>query len=273
MNTILFPCDFHNDSHIALHHAAFLAENMNAEILMLHIVGNENESQSKLPKMDLWKSKLQSVFSGSIRTSIEEGNFKSDIGAIAAREKCKLVVMPTHGIRGLQHLRGSDALRVVSNSHIPFVVVQQREMREHGYKNIVVPIQFRPQVIDEAKYFISLAKQFNSKVYFIAMNENAANFNQKIVDDVLQLFKDEKIECELEIVTTASGFNKHVVRFAGSVDADLICSVNFAYEFLYTLFPRTEEENLIYNDAQIPVMLITPEKREDGMEYLSLMWH
>jgi hypothetical protein len=49
--------------------------------------------------------------------------------------------------------------------------------------------------------------------------------------------------------------------------------VNFAYEFLYTLFPRTEEENLIYNDAQIPVMLITPEKRDDGMEYLSLMWH
>jgi hypothetical protein len=146
-------------------------------------------------------------------------------------------------------------------------------MREHGYKNIVVPIQFRPQVIDEAKYFISIAKQFNSKVHFIAMNENAANFNQKIVDDVLQLFKNENIECDLEVVNTASGFNKHVVRFAGSVDADLICSVNFAYEFLYTLFPRTEEENLIYNDAQIPVMLITPEKREDGMEYLHLMWH
>jgi nucleotide-binding universal stress UspA family protein len=273
MNTILFPCDFHKDSQIALRHAAFLATNMNAQILMLHIVEHEYESATKLGEMDVWKEKLQRVFTGPIETRIEEGDFKRDIGAIAAREKCKLVVMPTHGIRGIQHLTGSDALRVVSNSHIPFVVVQQREMREHGYKNIVVPIHFRPQVIDEAKYFISIAKQFNSKVHFIAMNEHAANFNQKIVDSVLQLFKDENIECELEVENSSSGFHKHVVRFAGSVDADLICSVNFAYEFLYTLFPRTEEENLIYNDAQIPVMLITPEKREDGKEYLSLMWH
>lgn len=273
MNTILFPCDFHKDSQIALHHAAVLATNMKAQIMMLHIVEHEYESATKMIEMDAWKERLQSFFAGPIETRIEEGNFKTDIGAIAAREKCKLVVMPTHGIRGIQHLTGSDALRVVSNSHIPFVVVQQREMRVHGYKNIVVPIHFRPQVVEEAKYFISIAKQFNAKVHFIAMNENAANFNQKIVDDVLQLFKNEDIECDLQVENSASGFHKHVVRFAGSVDADLICSVNFAYEFLYTLFPRTEEENLIYNDAQIPVMLITPEKREDGMEYLHLMWH
>jgi hypothetical protein len=48
--------------------------------------------------------------------------------------------------------------------------------------------------------------------------------------------------------------------------------VNFSFEYLYTLFPRTEEEDLIYNEAQIPVLLITPEQQDDSVYYIP-MWH
>jgi hypothetical protein len=66
-------------------------------------------------------------------------------------------------------------------------------------------------------------------------------------------------------------FAKSVTHFAASIDADLICAVNFSYDYLYSLFPRVEEEDLIYNEAQIPVLMITPEQREDLMYYFPLL--
>jgi hypothetical protein len=52
----------------------------------------------------------------------------------------------------------------------------------------------------------------------------------------------------------------------------MICGLNFSFEYLYTLFPRAEEEDLIYNEAQIPVLLLTPEVQED-MAYTIPLWH
>jgi hypothetical protein len=76
----------------------------------------------------------------------------------------------------------------------------------------------------------------------------------------------------MHIETDHKPFAKSVVAYAATVDADLICAVNFSFEYLYTLFPRTEEEDLIYNEAQIPVLLITPEQQDDAVYYIP-MWH
>jgi hypothetical protein len=76
----------------------------------------------------------------------------------------------------------------------------------------------------------------------------------------------------LHHVSTGTNFAKAVAHYASGVDADLICAINYSYEYLYTLFPRAEEEDLIYNEAQIPVLLLTPEVQESNV-YSIPLWH
>jgi hypothetical protein len=181
--------------------------------------------------------------------------------------------MPTHGMRGMQRITGSLALKVVSESTTPFIVVQQRPIRSEGYKKIVIPVTFRQQLLEEASFFAEMAKLFNSEVYFIA--QQVASFNHsddELITKVEEVFSSANIPFSMHIEKDQRPFAKSVVAYAATVDADLICAVNFSFEYLYTLFPRTEEEDLIYNEAQIPVLLITPEQQDDSVYFIP-MWH
>ena len=48
----------------------------------------------------------------------------STIGEVATEIDANLVIMGTHGIRGMQKLTGSWALKVIVGSKAPFLVVQ-----------------------------------------------------------------------------------------------------------------------------------------------------
>jgi hypothetical protein len=150
-------------------------------------------------------------------------------------------------------------------------VVQQRHIRSEGYKKIVIPVTFRQQLLEEANFFSEMAKLFSGEVYFIAQ-QVASEHDEELIAKVEAVFNSANIPFSLHIETDQKPFAKSVVAYAASVDADLICAVNFSFEYLYTLFPRTEEEDLIYNEAQIPVLLITPEQQDDSVYYIP-MWH
>jgi hypothetical protein len=100
----------------------------------------------------------------------------------------------------------------------------------------------------------------------------ALESDEELIAKVEDTFRAANIPFSMHLETEHKPFAKSVVAYAASVDADLICAVNFSFEYLYTLFPRTEEEDLIYNEAQIPVLLITPEQQDDSVYYIP-MWH
>lgn len=264
---ILVPCDFMEDSFNALQHAAFIAKQSNAEIILLHLIKEEHMRPAAETTIQEWANRLKAEFAGVVRTSIAQGEIIEDIAKFADKEDCQLIVLPTHGMHGSQLLTGSLALFVVSESHRPFVVVQKRPIREHGYKKLVIPIDFRPQLADEVDVFLKVARTFGSEVYFIVNNKFVHERDASVLDVVKEKFESAGIDLHVH-TTSLFNFTKAVLEYAASVDADLICAINFAYENLYSLFPRTEEEDLIYNAAQIPVMLVTPQEQDDNLAYL-----
>ena len=269
---ILVPCDFKEDSQSALKYAAFLAKKDQAHIILLHIISASSQLEQAEREMQGWLNKMNSMYTGEVTSLVEVGNVKEGIGEIAQRESCHLVVMPTHGIRGMQHVTGSLALRVISESNVPFLVVQQRAVREHGLQKLVVPINFRPQILEELPLIISLAQTFLSEVHLVLSNLNEEETNTGLVEQIEHAFAEAKVACLLHHVSTGTNFAKAVAHYASGVDADLICAINYSYEYLYTLFPRAEEEDLIYNEAQIPVLLLTPEVQESNV-YSIPLWH
>lgn len=271
INRILIPFDLKEESFNAIMHAEFIARIANSELVLLHLVKHESDIPYAQNELNKWAERVKQSFEGTVKTIVEEGELSTTIDEIAKLQHCGLVVMPTHGMRGLQRITGSLALKVVSESTTPFIVVQQRQVRAEGYKKIVIPVTFRQQLVEESSFFASMAKLFSSEVYFIAQ-EVASGHDQELISKVENIFTEANIAFSLHIETEHRPFAKSVVAYAAAIDADLICAVNFSFEYLYTLFPRTEEEDLIYNEAQIPVLLITPEQQDDAVYYIP-MWH
>lgn len=271
INRILIPFDLREDSYNAILHAEFIARTASSEIVLLHLVKNENDIPHAQNELNKWADRLRETFEGSVKTIAEAGELSSTVDEIAKLQHCGLVVMPTHGMRGFQRITGSLALKVVSESTTPFIVVQQRHIRPEGYKKIVIPVTFRQQLLEEATFFAEMAQLFNGEVYFIAQ-QVASDNDEELIAKVEGVFSEANIPFSMHIEKDQRPFAKSVVAYAASVDADLICAVNFSFEYLYTLFPRTEEEDLIYNEAQIPVLLITPEQQDDSVYFIP-MWH
>ena len=265
---IIVPFDLLEESFPALSHVACLANTFHAEICLLHLVSAESEIESALLRLQSFKERLSTSFAGKISTLVEKGAILRDFPAIAVREKSQLVVIPTHGIKGMQHIKGSNALRIVTDSKLPFMVTQERNVREHGYKIIAIPVAARTEILDEASFFVMLSKMFQSEVHLFANTNVEENYNPQILDQLEQYFAQEGADVKVTRVNENKSFTKSFNRFAASIDADLICSVNFSYQYLYTLFPRVEEEDFIYNDSQIPVLMITPEKRNDWVYHI-----
>jgi nucleotide-binding universal stress UspA family protein len=269
---ILVPCDFKEDSLNALNYAAFLAKKDQAHVILLHLLRDAADLDKAEATMRIWVEKMHSSYTGEVSSLVEVGSVTEGIGEIAKRESCQLVVMPTHGIKGMQHLTGSLALRVISESKAPFLIVQQRGIREHGIQKMVVPINFRPQILEELPLIIELARTFLSEVHLVLSQFAHEEGQPELLSNIEHAFASAGIVCLLHQVPGQNYFAKAVVHYAAGVDADLICGINYSYEYLYTLFPRAEEEDLIYNEPQIPVLLLTPEIQESNI-YTIPLWH
>jgi nucleotide-binding universal stress UspA family protein len=263
LTKILVPCDLKEESFVALHHAAHIATLAGAEIALLHLEFSNRALEASKQELDAWAVRLSDTFKGQITTHVRKGGVVGEIPAFAKEYGCGLVVMPTHGMKGMQKLTGSLALRVVSESHIPFIIVQERDIRPQGYKKLVIPVDYRHQLLEEATALVQLAKLFGGEAHLVIKRVNAELMDESVLSGIKKHFSDHQISVEIHEVAHTNHFTKELVRYAASIEADLICAINFSYEYLYTLFPRTEEEDLIYNDPQIPVLLITPHNQDE----------
>ncbi|MFM7729003.1 MAG: universal stress protein, partial [Flavobacteriales bacterium] len=136
MSKIIVPTDFTPVSEIALRYASQLAGYIKSEVHLLHIVENEEERAEAESKM---KDMLTRMNVSNVGTLTDVGNIFDDIPDMAEREKAELVVMGTHGLRGMQFIVGSNALRVVSEGNVPFIIVQEETKRSANIQKILAP--------------------------------------------------------------------------------------------------------------------------------------
>jgi nucleotide-binding universal stress UspA family protein len=261
---ILVPCDYKEESTTALIHAAYLAEKKSRGIVLLHLLFPNEELPSAEATMRIWKEKLSKLFKGSIKTIVLAGDILSDIGPISQQEKCYLVVMPTHGMKGIQEVTGSLALNVITGAKIPFLIVQHSTTFHNGYKKMVVPIESRHQLIEEVQHIVQFAKINESEIIGYVHDHNEVEKDPEIVSEFERILSAEKIPFKIESCLKFD-FSKATTEFAATINADIICAINYSYENLYSINPRTDEEDLIYNKTGIPVLLITPANQDDDL--------
>ena len=130
LRSLLVPVDFTEVSKVAMEHAAKLAETIDASVVLLNVVSDAEEVHDAKEKLAA-EAKIiaDSNSSVSVSTAVRIGNIFEDIAQTAAEESAVFIIMGTHGAKGWQKLTGSHALKVITSSKIPFIVVQTKGIK------------------------------------------------------------------------------------------------------------------------------------------------
>jgi nucleotide-binding universal stress UspA family protein len=257
--TFIVPHDFTIVADIALQHAIATAKPLNAIVQILHVVSKENQIQDALVQLQ----NVVAKFAGEgvdIQPNVRIGSIFEDIGAFAAEHQAELIFMGTHGAHGWQHITGSHALKVVTSSQVPFIIVQEKSVKATGYDSIVVPMDLHKETKQKLSIVANLAKYFNSKVHVVTPDETDEYLRHQVVSNITfseSFFKDRNIEMTSAIVSR-SGFDKEVVKYAVSVDADLIAIMNLNRNNFLSALTTNYEQYIITNDALIPTLIVNP---------------
>lgn len=260
---ILVPIDFTKVSDIAIEHALLMGKTILANIHLIHIVENKKQVSEARLKLDALKDRVRVENGVEIHTHVRIGNIFEDIDKAATEMDAALIIMGSHGARGMQFLTGSRALKIVTESSIPFIVVQERTIRQHGYHRLVVPLDLHKETKQKLSAVRDVAKYFNSKVYLISPNEtdeflkNQLDRNMNYAIDYLTSF-DIPVEVEITETKSEGSFVKSLLKYSAAVEADLICIMNFYESSILNVFNSSYEQQVITNDAQIPVLCVNP---------------
>ncbi|MEM9023513.1 MAG: universal stress protein, partial [Bacteroidota bacterium] len=216
------------------------------------------------------QAKEASATSGvPVESKVVEGNIFEDIGGMAATIDAKLIIMGTHGAKGLQKVTGSYALKVITNSDVPFVVVQKREILEHGYKKIVMPLDLLKESTQQLRIASELARYFRSEIHIFGKGESDPFMANKVKANILvakKFLKKEGASSTVSIGEGKSSFDKEVLDYPTGIGADLISIVNIR-ESLFSMFGGFEQ-HIIANALEIPALIMNPRQQSKMGNYL-----
>lgn len=254
----LVPYDFSPISDNALRFAIDLATYNNGSVMVLHIVGKKSERTTATEKFKAIVAALPPNEQPLVATKVLIGDIYEDIAKASEVLSAALIVMGTHGATGMQKIFGSHALRLVSSTSTPFIIIQGL----HHYtrlKTIVMPFNFEKESIQIANFAGHIAKQFNAKIHLVGYHdkdewlENKMKSNQHVVR---KFFTDNNIEHEIVNLAQGKTYAKELVKYAEQVDADLFAASYFNDSIIPSVNSFLQE--LVENN--IPLLTVNTEE-------------
>jgi nucleotide-binding universal stress UspA family protein len=144
LKKILVPTDFSDCSKKALQYALPLAQQHNAEIVLLYVAPSPAYAGGEYGVIDCsalnaelcatGEKRLETLVAEEIRekvpaeTVVRTGSATSEIIDVASQLPADMIVISTHGYSGLKHVvLGSVAAHVVRHAPCPVLVVREKE--------------------------------------------------------------------------------------------------------------------------------------------------
>ena len=191
-----------------------------------------------------------------MRYHIKSGTIFTDIASKAAELKSTLIIMGTHGAVGMQKLFGSFAIKVITSTHVPFLVVQQKYTGTDLSK-IVVPIDESQESLQIEQVTSGMAKMANSEVHILTEKKIDSNLKLKCAMHsslIAKQFKEKDIRYVAQVIPKVKGFSTDIVNYAVKEKANLIA---FSYHS-DSLLPQfdTFAQSLITNKSGVPVLIV-----------------
>jgi nucleotide-binding universal stress UspA family protein len=257
---IVVPWDFTHVAEHALAHAAKISRMVGNDICLLHIVDTGIAPKAESEK----KEQLQKIVDENIKKYNVPVSYHISKGsiftAIANEKEASLVVMGTHGMKGMQKLTGSWALKVIVKSKIPFIVVQDPPADLERYHNIVFPIDYRGENKEKMRMAIFMGKYFDSKIHMLVTVSTDPNLIKKTnvnLNFAVKFLLQNNIEYQIYEVPRGN-FAQQTIDFAQKINADLLLIMTTKNITVADYVMGATEQYMIANSSKIPVCCVNP---------------
>ena len=257
---ILVAHDFTDKAGFAVSYAENISKRTGDKIHLLHVVKKDSEKAEALSMLEKIADEIAQKTGKKPECISKEGTIFSAIGEAAEETHAHLVIMGTHGIRGMQKLTGSWALKVIVSSQSPFLVVQAPPEKD-SFEKIVFPIDFRRENKENNLLVQYLHTYYKSKIYLIKPRIKDQVFLRKVNSNMVfaKNFLDGKgIDYEIHTAEGKGKFADETITFAQEIDADVIVTVATRNIGFTDYAFGAQEQYIIANSAKIPVMCINP---------------
>ena len=253
---LLIPIDFTLITENALKYAIGLTEVMPVEnIILFHVVSSEKEISSATDKLNQLIEKYENETKASLTSHVNPGNIFDQIGSTAESLNASLIIMGTHGIKGMQHIIGSKAMKVITQSKTPYIVVQKLDYKP--IKKILIPVDYTKEIKQLVPLIQSLNEKFKASLLLMKQKSGDEFINNKINNNLSYFkssLKDSNIPFSESGMYSASSKYKEVLAQAISSDADLIVTTIDPETNITDYIMGVEEQKLVANESQIPVL-------------------
>ena len=265
---IIVPWDFTEKAEYALLHAVNYAKIIKKDIILLHIVKKEKDVEPSLARLEEKISDYKSQIEVPIHAMVKAGNIFTTITEVINEHEAILAVMGTHGLKGLQKLLGSWALKVITGSNAPFIVVQAPPKdAEKQVKEIVVPIDFRIENKQKLIWINFLNKLFHTKFYLCYIEDPDRIAKKRIYSNIkvaIDFMEEKSIPYDIKKLE-GNDLADETVEFANQINASLIMVTTTRSPKTLDYMFGADEQKIIANKHEIPVMTINP--REGFLKY------
>lgn len=259
---IIVPWDFSQVAENAFIHAVRFTKTRNREILLLHIVSDENTSAEKEKELEESCVKLEKEYGKKPGYIVQTGSIFTAIGEVATERHAEMIIMGTHGLKGAQKLFGSKALKVVVSSKIPFLVIQDKPKKEK-MESILLPIDFKSENKEKANWIYYMARIFETKFTIIKSKAKDKGFKRKLRSNMNYIetyLKTHNVEYEIVTADGKGSFKEQIVNYAKENEFDVIMIMATKnIKFTDYLF-GAPEQFVMANEHNIPVMCVNPRK-------------
>ncbi len=274
MRRITVPIDFSDNSLNALHYGLMLANELKANLRIVHVRTNKNEYKYISRESDVLASKnieewLDEIIDinkksylvkdGVLDYKIREGNVFIEIANQAKYDDATLLVVGTHGASGFEDKwLGSNAYRLVSHSTVPVITVPPTA-KWKGIDNIVVPISMSKASRQKVPSVAGLAKVFGAKVHIVGVKFKGNVLMQMrlnaFVKQAAKFIADNaEVKVETHMIENSSRKNA-LLEYAVGVDADIVVTRIHHGVLSWDKFFKPFS-NQIINESTSPVLSI-----------------
>jgi nucleotide-binding universal stress UspA family protein len=276
---ILVPVDFSKTSDFASFGAAAMANVLNCELYLIHVIDYKDvnftivpeSKDSRLPiadvelkayeKLNELRLLIEDKSGIKCRIYVTEGSIEGEIIKFAKQKMADLIIMGTHGVSGYKEvLLGSNAQRVVSHSDVP-VLTMKKDDSYSEFKNILLPIDDSPHSREKVNIAAEIAEIYGSNIHLLGLpgSKDIAELRaMKIkLESVEKILSRNEIPFKSEIILDESYLAQAALDYASKYKCDLIVINAGSESKLGGGLPGPFTHQIV-NHSKVPVLSVKP---------------
>ena len=254
IESILCPVDFSQFSADAYEYAQSLAVHYHAKLLLQNVRYSPRPSEGWSDAAEEVRQKyradveqqLKEFARYHLRTAIEPECFVQDgpvtdlILSLAETRAVSLIVMGTHGLRGVDRLMvGSVTERVLRRAHCPVLAVRKpahqvitsvHDPEPVHLKKILVCSDFSDHARRASKYALSMAKEYGAELTLLHVLEDvreATDDLQKATENATKqleqsLTQEDHEACNVKVMVRVGKPYAQIIEFALEAQSDMV---------------------------------------------------